>query len=236
MFDFSDQVVIVTGGTGKLGSAVIRAFQAAGASLVIPDRGPQERVEGRFPELANSAAHYLAGGVDVTQASLVEKLALDTLERFGQIDVLVNAIGGYRAGTPLHETPLETWDLMLNLNARSIFYTCRAVLPAMLEKGRGKIVNIGARSALSGGANEAAYSASKSAVARLTESMAADYKRLGINVNAVLPAALIKPEVRREDPDAGVTPEEVANVILFLSSDAARIITGALIPAFGTRF
>ena len=235
MFDFSDQVVIVTGGTGNLGGVVVRAFQTAGAKLVIPDRAP-DRVQQRFPDLADSPDHYLVGSIDATQAEAMETLACNTLDRFGRIDVLINTIGGYRAGAPLHETPLENWEVMLNLNARTVFYACRAVIPAMLEQGRGKIVTIAAHSAMVGGANEAAYSASKSAVARLTESMAADYKRSGINVNAVLPAAMVKAEDLKAAPDAGVTPEDVANVIMFLCSDAARIINGALIPAYGTHF
>ena len=235
MFNFSNQVVIVTGGTGNLGSAVVRAFQSAGAKLVIPDRAP-DRVQQRFPDLADSPDHYLVGSIDATQAEAMETLARHTLERFGQIDVLINTVGGYRAGTPLHQTPLENWEMMLNLNARTVFYACRAVIPAMLEKGRGKIVSIAAHSAVVGGPNEAAYSASKSAVARLTESMAAEYKRSGINVNAVLPAAMVKAEDLKDSPDAGVTPEDVANVIMFLCSDAAHIINGALIPAYGTHF
>jgi len=233
MFDFSNQVVIVTGGTGNLGSVVVRAFQAAGAKLVIPDRA-LDRVQQRFPDLADSPDHYLVGSIDGAQAEAMETLARNTLERFGQIDVLINTVGGYRAGTPLHETPLENWDIMLNLNARTVFYTCRAVIPAMLDTGRGKIVNIAARPAVVGSPNEAAYSASKGAVARLTESMAAEYKRSGININAVLPAVMVKAEDLKTSPDAGVTPEDVTNVILYLCSDAARIINGALIPAYGT--
>ena len=235
MFDFSNQVVIVTGGTGNLGSAIVRAFQAARAKLVIPDRAP-DRVQECFPDLADSPDHYLVGSIDATQAEAMETLARNTLDRFGRIDVLINTVGGYRAGVPLHETSLGDWEMMLNLNARTVFYACRAVIPAMLEKGSGKIVSVAASSALLGGANEAAYSASKSAVARLTESMAAEYKRSGINVNAVLPSAMVKAEDLQANPDAGVTPDDVANVIMFLCSDAARIINGVLLPAYGTRF
>lgn len=235
MFDFSNQVVIVTGGSGNLGSVVVRAFQAAGAKLVVPDRS-QGRMQQLFPDLADSADHYLVEGVDATQPDAMDQVAKDTLERFGQIDILVNTIGGFRAGAPVHETPIETWDMMLSLNARTVFYACRAILPAMIERKKGKIVNIGARPALVGMANGAAYSASKSAVARLTESIAAEVKRSGVNVNAVLPASMVTSEQRQAEPDSGVTPEEVAKVIMFLCSEAAGIIHGALIPAFGTHF
>jgi NAD(P)-dependent dehydrogenase (short-subunit alcohol dehydrogenase family) len=166
----------------------------------------------------------------------MDALVRDILSRFGRIDVLVNTVGGYRAGAPLHETSLETWDFMLNLNARTVFVACRAVIPTMLEQGRGKIVNIGTRSALEAQGGDAAYSASKSAVARQTESMAADYKKHGIQVNAILPSALVSPEDLRADPTKGVTPDSVAQVVLALCSEACQIINGALIPAYGQRF
>lgn len=235
MFDFQDQVVIVTGATGNLGGAVARAFQAAGAHLVLPDRGTG-RVEELFPDLANSPLHLLVDGVDVTDAAQVATLARQAFDRFGRIDALVNTVGGYKAGAPLHETSLETWDLMMDLNARSVFVTCSAVIPYMLQHNRGKIVNIGTRSALKAQGKDAAYSAAKSAVARLTESMAAEYKYQGIQVNAILPSALVSAEDLQADPTRGVTPDSVAQVILFLCSPAASIIHGALIPAYGLRF
>lgn len=234
MFDFSNQVVLVTGGSGNLGGAVVRAFHAAGAALVVPDRAA-DRVPALFPELAGGG-HYLAPSVDVADAAALETLAAEAKRRYGRIDALVNCAGTYRGGLPAHETPLDVWQTLHDANAGTVFYACRAVIPVMLERGRGKIVNVGARSALAGGANESAYAASKSAVARLTESMAAEYKRAGINVNAVLPSAIVSAQDRAANPDAGVTPEELAQVIMFLCSDAAAIIHGVLLPVYGTRF
>jgi NAD(P)-dependent dehydrogenase (short-subunit alcohol dehydrogenase family) len=235
-FDFADQVVMVTGGSGNLGGAVARAFYAAGARLVVPDRSA-DRLPAMFPELADAGRHYLVGSTDLSQPEDVARLVEATLERFGQIDVLVNTVGGYRAGAPPHETSLETWDFMLNLNARTAFLTGRAVIPAMLERGRGKIINTAARSALAGGANEVAYSASKSMVARITESFAAAYKAKGINVNAIVPGTIDTPQNREAMPKADfgrwVQPESIAQVVLFLASDAASIINGALIPVYG---
>jgi len=236
MFDFFNQVVIVTGGSGNLGGATVRAFHAAGATLVVPDRRAG-RVQTLFPQLVEDGGHYLAGDTDVTRPEDVTRLVDATLERLGRIDVLVNTVGGYRAGDPPHETSLETWDFMLNLNARSAFITSRAVVPAMLERGRGKIVNTAARSALVSRARECAYSASKSAVARLTESLAAAYKADGLNVNAILPGTIDTPQNRAAMPQAKhsrwVKPEAIAQVILFLASDAAGPINGALIPVYG---
>jgi NAD(P)-dependent dehydrogenase (short-subunit alcohol dehydrogenase family) len=236
MQTFANQVVIVTGATGNLGGAATRLFAAAGARLALPDRA-KDKLPRLFPELAASDDVYFATSVDVTRSEQVEGFVADTLARFGRIDVLVNTVGGYRAGTPPHETALETWDLMLDLNARATFLINRAVIPAMLAQGRGKIINIAARSALASGANEVAYSASKSAVARITESMAAAYKAEGINVNAVLPGTIDTPQNRQAMPNADyskwVTPEAIAQVIMFLASDAAAPIHGALLPAYG---
>jgi NAD(P)-dependent dehydrogenase (short-subunit alcohol dehydrogenase family) len=237
MFDFADRVVVVTGAAGNLGSAVAKAFQAAGARLVLVDRTP-DRLPQMFPELANSAKHFLATSVDLTDAEAVAAMVDEALERLGRIDVLVNTAGGYRGGTPVHETPLEAWDFLLDLNARTVFIVSRAVIPAMLQQGKGKIVNVAARAALSGGRNVALYSVSKSAVVRLTESLAAELKNHGINVNCILPSTIDTPQNRAAMPKADtsrwVKPEALADVILFLASDAARAVHGAAVPVYGT--
>ncbi|HVN54775.1 MAG TPA: SDR family NAD(P)-dependent oxidoreductase [Anaerolineaceae bacterium] len=235
MFDFHDQVVIVTGGTGNLGRAVVHAFHAAGAHLVAPYKSAGQS-EKPLAELAGSRDHMLLEGIDVTDPQQMDRLVQETRSRFGRIDVLINTVGGYRAGAPLHETTLETWDFLFNLNARSVFVACRAVIPTMLEQCKGKIVNIATHSALAAQGKDGAYSASKSAILRLTESMAAEYKLSGIQVNAVLPSALVSAEEVEADPTRGVTPDSVAQVILALCSDACQIIQGAIIPAYGGRF
>jgi NAD(P)-dependent dehydrogenase (short-subunit alcohol dehydrogenase family) len=236
MFDFANRVVIVTGAAGNLGVITARAFQAAGASLVLVDRSP-DRLPKLFPELADSPQHFLATGVDLSDVAAVENMARETVHRLGRIDVLVNTAGGYRAGLPLHEAPLEDWDFLLNLNVRSVLIACRAVIPQMLQQNAGKIVNISSRAALMGEANAAAYSVSKTAVVRLTESMAAELKDHNINVNCILPGMIDTPPNRSAMPDADfsrwVTPEALAEVILFLASDAARAIHGAALPVFG---
>jgi NAD(P)-dependent dehydrogenase (short-subunit alcohol dehydrogenase family) len=236
MFDFSDQVALVTGASGNLGGGVAQALQRAGARLVLFDRS-SGKLAGLFPLLAGSERHLLADGVDATDAEAMARLAESAAGRFGRIDILVNTVGGYRAGTPLHETPLETWDFMMSLNARTVWNGCRAVIPYMIENGGGKIVSVAARAALAGTANAAAYNASKSAVVRLTESMAAELKEHNINVNCVLPSAIDTPQNRQATPNADfskwIAVEDLASVILFLCSDAARAIQGAAIPVYG---
>jgi len=238
MYKFNEQVALVTGASGNLGKAVAEAFQQAGARGAVLDRASGV-MDGLFHGWTGSPQALLLEGVDAGDPQAVERAVAELLGRFGPIDVLVNTVGGYRAGTPVHETSLQTWDFMLNLNARTAFVVSRAVIPSMLERGRGKIINISASSALKGGANSAAYSASKSAVARLTESMAEEYKRLGINVNAVLPGTIDTPHNRQAMPQADysrwVQPQELARVILFLASEDASPIHGALIPVYGKK-
>jgi NAD(P)-dependent dehydrogenase (short-subunit alcohol dehydrogenase family) len=233
MPSFMDRVVIVTGAAGYLGGAVARAFRAANAHLVLVDRAP-DRLPGLFPELANSTQHFLATSVDLTVPEDVQAMVDETLKRFERIDVLVNVTGGWRGGTPVHETSLDTWDLLMNMNARTVLVTSRAVVPTMLEQGSGKIVNVGAMAALKGRKRNGAYSASKSAVLRLTESTSAELEAEGINVNCILPSTIDTPDNRAAMPKADFsrwTPAEaIADVILFLASDAARAVHGAAIP------
>lgn len=236
MFDFSKQVVIVSGASGILGQAVVRAFHVAGANLVLLDRAT-DRLPSLFPELAGSPDHLFLGAVDAMDADSVAEAVQAALDRFGRIDVLANTIGGYRAGAPVHETSLQTWDFMLNLNARTAFIVSRAVVPPMLEQGSGRIVHVAARAALSGGVRAAAYSVSKSGVVRLVESLAAELRHKGINVNCVLPGTIDTPQNREDMPNADhsrwVAPEAIADVMLFLASGAARAVNGAAVPAYG---
>lgn len=236
MFDFTDQVVIVSGATGNLGGAVARAFAAAGARLVLPDR-KQDARPAHFADWAQDQRHLCVTGIDLTVAADVDRLVAAALDHFGRIDVLAHMVGGYRAGTPPHATSVETWDFMLDLNARTTFLLNRAVAPAMVAQGRGRIVNTASRSAFSGGANDIAYAAAKSAVARITESMAAAYKQQGITVNAIVPGTIDTPENRaampKADPSRWVAPEAIAQVVLFLASAAAAPVNGALIPVYG---
>jgi NAD(P)-dependent dehydrogenase (short-subunit alcohol dehydrogenase family) len=236
MFDFTDRVVMVTGAAGNLGQAVTKAYLAADAKLVLVDRQPN-RLKRLFPELADSADHYLATSVDLTDEEAVQGAVDEAVSRFGRIDVLANTAGGWRGGKPVRETPLDTLDYLFNLNARTVFITARAVVPTMLEQGRGKIVNVAARSALEAAGRNGAYAASKSAVVRLTESMAAELVQQGIQVNCVLPGTIDTPQNRQAMPDADhsrwVAPEAIADVMLFLTSDAARAVSGAAVPVYG---
>ena len=227
---------MVTGGTGNLGGPTARAFANAGAKVIVVDRNAEKQHE-RFPDWVGSPNFWLAAPVNVTDASEAAQTVAQAVNRFGRLDVLVNTIGGYQAGKPVHEMDLATWDLMMDLNARSTLVMCQAVIPTQLSQGSGKIVNVAARGGLAASANHAAYSASKAAVIRLTESIAAEVRDKGINANCILPGTIDTAENREAMPKANrrkwVQPESLAEVILFLASDAARDIHGAAIPVYG---
>lgn len=235
MFDFQEQVVAITGAAGSLGQATATAFAGAGARLVLIDLHI-ETLEERFPKLVTGNDHLFTA-VDLTDSNSVEALLYEVIQQMGQIDVLANIAGGFRSGAAVHETSPETWDFLMDLNARTVLNAARAVIPHMWQQQHGKVINIAARAALSGSKGMGAYVASKSAVMRLTESMAAELKERGINVNCILPGTIDTPANRRAMPDAAhekwVPPAAIADVILFLASDAARALHGACIPVYG---
>lgn len=238
MFDLSDKVFIITGAAGGLGRDVAQAFHAAGARLALVDHN-EERIQALIADLGGTDQNSLAVMADLTDEDSVNQMAARAVEHFGHIDGLVNIAGGYRAGTPLHETPVDTWDFLMNLNARTVFLACRAVIPHLLSNGYGKIVSVSARIGLAGEAKAGPYSVSKSAVIRLTESMAAELQGTGINVNCVLPRIIDTPANRsampKADHDKWPKPEELANVLLFLCSDLSAVVHGAAIPVYGAR-
>lgn len=236
MFDFSEKVILVTGAAGNLGQAVSFAFYAAGGSLGLVGRRHEKLVE-LFAEQIPEGERGLYVTADLTAEQSVAAMVDAVLARYGRIDILVNIAGGFTMGTAVHETPVQTWEFMLNLNARTTFLMSRAVIPHMLTAEQGKIVNVAARAGLAGKAKMAPYVVSKSAVIRLTESMAAELKDHNINVNCILPGTIDTPQNRADMPkadyDKWVSPAALADVILFLASDAARAVHGAAVPVYG---
>ena len=236
MNSLKDKVTIITGAVGNLGTATARLFQQSGARTVLVDRSP-DRVREAFRDTADSANNLLAGGIDLSDAASLGKLMEQILAKFGRVDALVNTVGGYRGGKPVHEADLADWDFLFNINVRTMLLCCRAVIPQMLKQGNGKIINVASRDGLSGSAGYAAYSASKSAVLRLTESLAAELKTSNINVNCIMPGTIDTPQNRAAVPNGDYTkwvePSAIADVIAFLTSDASRAINGAALPVFG---
>jgi len=230
---FKDKTVLITGAAGTLGRAVAAAFASAGASLVLVDIS-EAGLAAAYPGQDEKRLLLAANLMD---AAAAKKTADAGIARFQRIDCLCNVAGGFKMGPAVHETPADLWKLMMDLNAGTVLNMVQAVVPGMLAAGSGKVVNIGAGGGLKGGARMAAYSASKSAVIRLTESMSAELRDKNINVNCVLPSIIDTPPNRADmpkaDPKKWVAPEDLANVILYLCSDAARAIHGAAIPVNG---
>ena len=236
MFDFTNKVVMITGAIGNLGTVLARTFQASHAKLALIDRG-EDRLKQTFPDLVGSPDYLLINCADLMNENAVEASMVGAYQHFERIDVLVNTVGGFKAGKMLHETPVETLEFMLDLNSKAVYIACQKVIPRMLEGGSGKIINIAARPGLEGKAGMAAYAASKSAVFRFTESMAAELKDQGINVNCIIPGTIDTSANREAMPKADystwVKPGSIADVILFLASEAARDIHGSAIPVYG---
>lgn len=222
------RTVVLTGASGNLGRAVASAFAGTGASLALLDVKPV-RIQ--------DSARQVFVQADLFDAQSVQAAADQVLQRFGRIDVLCNLAGGFRMGSPVHETSAHDWEFLFDLNARTLLHTAKAMVPAMLKGGGGKIVNVAAYAAQKGAARMGAYAASKSAVIRLTETMAAELREHNINVNCVLPTILDTPQNRADmpaaDPRRWVAPADLAQVIVFLASDAARAIHGAALPVSG---
>jgi NAD(P)-dependent dehydrogenase (short-subunit alcohol dehydrogenase family) len=232
-----EQVIMVTGASGNLGAATARAFQERGSKSVLVDRSA-ERLAKVFADIVtNSKDHLLAGGIDLTSPEAMERLVGDVVNRFGRLDVLVNTVGAWRGGKPVHEASLEDWDFLFEANLRTTLVACRAVAPRMIQQRFGRIINVASRDALKGTGGYAAYSASKSAVIRLTESLADELKTFDITANCILPSTIDTPQNRAAMPNADfskwVEPAALTDVILFLASDAGRAVTGAALPVFG---
>jgi NAD(P)-dependent dehydrogenase (short-subunit alcohol dehydrogenase family) len=226
----TEKRVVITGAAGALGAAVAHAFAAAGAKLALIDRaaGSTEFLK------TVQAPHFFQGSIDLADARDAQHAMGTAAARFGGIDVLVNVAGGFRWET-IAAGKLETWDLMYAINLKTAVCACKAVLPHL--GGRGSIINVGAGAAAKAGTGMGAYAASKAGVAKLTEALAEELKDQGVNVNAVLPSIIDTPANRADMPTADfsrwVEPAALADVILFLASDAARAITGASIPVSG---
>jgi len=249
-----DKVAIVTGSAQGMGYAIAHALLKEGASVLINDID-QERIDQAVKELKNDFQNVVGKKVDVTNKEEVEKMVKEVVNLWGGIDILVNNAGG-ALFTPhkLEEIKEKDWDLVLNVNLKGAFFCCQAVIPKMVEKGKGSIVNISAlaahwRASLAG----VQYTAAKAGVEGLTRQLAYDWGPYGIRVNAVAPTVTItgkrveelwqkKDEKEKERIISQIPlrrlsrPEEIASVVVFLASDESSYITGITIDVSGGRY
>jgi len=246
---FAGEVVVVTGGGSGIGRAAAQAFAREGATVAVIDR---DAVAGRGSveslEAAGGRGIYTAA--DVSMAGEVAAAVRRIQESCGPIDVVFNNAGIEHSG-PLHEVAEEDWDRVMAVNLKGIFLLCKAVMPVMMARRKGAVVNTSSISGLLGWPAYAAYCASKGGVIQLTRQMAVDYGPYNIRVNCICPGTTMTPLVERlfeleADPEAArrliaarhplgrfARPEEVAEAALFLASEEASFITGAVLPVDG---
>jgi NAD(P)-dependent dehydrogenase (short-subunit alcohol dehydrogenase family) len=221
------KVIVVTGASGALGKVVAEVALARGARVAAVDHAPSQ--------IAATAERIELGGVDLTDPAQAKKAIDAAAAHFGKLDALLNIAGAF-AFEAVAEGDPKTWQRMYALNVLTALNASRAAILHLAASGAGRIINVGAMGALQAGAGMGAYAASKAGVHRLTEALAAEWKGK-ITVNAVLPSTIDTAANRASMPKADftkwVTAQELAEVMLFLASDAASAITGALLPVSG---
>lgn len=230
---FSRQVVLVAGGTGGLGREVSAAFLEEGAVVVVTYRR-QTEFDALSRAVGDPMSRLEGHSVDVTAEAAVQQLISAIVSKYGRLDALVNAVGGYVAGRALWEMDAKVLDQMLSLNLLSGYVLCGATVPVMLRQGHGTIVNVASMAAINHAASSAAYAASKAAAVAMIDSLAADLRGTNVRANSILPSIIDTEANRHAMPDADYSkwpkPQAIARVILFLCSDDAKLIHGAAIP------
>lgn len=244
--NLKNKVVVVTGGGSGIGRASVLRFSKEGARVVIADRN-LEAAQGTAKECKGES---LCVRTDVSDPKSAEQLAKDAIAKFGRIDVLVNNAGFGVTGS-VTEVTIEDWDRLMATNVRGVFLCSRFAIPQMAKQGGGSIINIASYTANAGIPNRAAYVASKGAVASLTRAMALDHVKDKIRVNAVAPGTISSPyfdKIFADSPnpeklraefnarapmDRMGTPDEIANMIVWLASDEASFATGAIFTVDG---
>jgi NAD(P)-dependent dehydrogenase (short-subunit alcohol dehydrogenase family) len=223
------RVFAITGGFGVLGSAVAKAACAQGDKVAL--------IDSAWAVPSNCPGEALVlGGVDLTDPEKAKTALQTACDKHGGLDVLLNIAGGFRWET-LEDGSTQSWQDLYRLNVVTAANASRAAIPHLKRSVAGRIVNVGSAAALKAGTGMGAYAASKAGVHALTQALAEELKPTGVTVNAVLPSIIDTPQNRADmpkaDPADWVSPKDLAAVILFLASEEARAVTGALIPVTG---
>ena len=222
------KIVLVTGANGGLGSFVTQAFLDAGATVVGSSRKIQQ---------SEFSGNFTAAPADISSLSDARALVDQVIARFRRLDILAHTVGGFAGGQPVADTDDATFQRMFDMNLQSVFHIVRAALPALRKSGNGRIIAIGSRAALEPGAGVGAYSASKAAMLSLMRTVALENQDAGVTANVILPGTMDTPANRAAMPQADfskwVQPSNVASLVLWLASDAAKDVNGAAIPIYG---
>ena len=237
-YDLGGRVALITGGLGGAGRPITRAFVAAGATVVVGEiAGHEAQAAALQSELGASGSRLFYEPANLQEESEVAALIARILQQHQQLDILVNLVGGWKAGEPVTNTDLSLWQQMLDLNLRPAFLLSKHAAPPMVEQGWGRIIHTSARGALTGRRNASAYATAKSAVITLVQVQAEELRESGVTVNAILPSTIDTPANRVAMPNADFSKwpkaEEIARVLLFLATEDAKLISGASIPVFG---
>jgi 3-oxoacyl-(acyl-carrier-protein) reductase len=237
LFRLDGKIALVTGSSRGLGAAMATALSSAGARVAIHYVRERDKAEAVAKAIQEAGGDCRVFQADVSVREEAERLVREVLEHFGAIDILVNN-AGIRKDNLLNRMTLEEWDAVIQTNLNSVFYVTRAVVPQMVKRGWGRIINVSSLGPYAGSPGQANYSASKLAVVGMTHSLARELGAKGITVNAIAPG-LIDTDFTKDLPERyrnilimtipvgrfGV-PEEVAWPVVFLASDEARYITG----------
>lgn len=231
--DFSDSVVVVTGASGALGSAVVDRFVNAGATVCGVDVVEPDE-EDALLDATHESVHFYNG--DFTDEADVERVMSEITDDHGRIDALCAIAGTWRGGDPIEETDVETFESLLDINLKTMFLAAKHALPA-LQRSEGSVVAVSSRSSLEGGEGDGPYRAAKAGVRRLTETIAAENTGQ-VRANAIMPSVIDTPMNREMMPDADheswVDPADIADVVAFLCSNGATVTSGAAVPVYGT--
>ncbi|MEK7368455.1 MAG: glucose 1-dehydrogenase [Planctomycetota bacterium] len=241
LFELRGRVALVTGASKGLGKSMAMALGEAGADIVLVARGPVKLAEAE-KEVADMGVRTLTVAADVTIPEDVDKMVSQALAKFGKIDILVNNVGTY-VGKPIEESTTEDWFNLINTNLTSTYLCCRAVGKHMMERQRGKVVNMAAAIGALGARNSSAYCASKGGVIQLTRALAVEWAKYHITVNAIAPGTmeteitakmLEDPKVRKalegKVPMGRIgQPSDLAGTVIFLSASGSDYITGQTI-------
>jgi NAD(P)-dependent dehydrogenase (short-subunit alcohol dehydrogenase family) len=217
-------VALITGGTGALGSILLKEFRHAGYRLAVPVRSRSQ-----LPQIPGDGLYSAAA--DLSKEDDVTGFVGDVLSRFGRIDLLLHAAGGFSGGEPLESTSVADWNRMLQVNLQTAFLTIRAVLPAMRAQGRGRIICLASQTGMVPAPRFAAYGVSKRALIALMEATAEELKGSGVTCNALAPGTILTQANREAMPGADIRtwvhPEDIAALCLFLASDAGTAVNGS---------
>ena len=231
-YNFSNKVVLITGGTGAFGRTLVKRFLDTGAKTIASFRNETEAVK---LKRVNPQVEIIK--LDISSEKEILKAVPILIRKFAKIDILVNTVGGYLGGKNVTQLGEDEWEAMMNLNLKSAFLISKHVIPIMRSGNGGKIIHVSSKTGLKSDGYDSAYAASKAALIRFVESISLEFREDKISINCILPTTIDTEANRRAMPNADfskwLSSEDLANVVLFLSSSDSKVINGAAIQTYG---